>query len=184
MENKTWTNAGINGVAPAPKQTPAFMSGSVSAGSLTQPAEAPQNIFTPISPTQLQQVQTPQPQPSIWQRVRFPVVAKILLPILLVSLLGAAGIIIFFSQSNTQIKANLALELEPAEISLTGLDIASGTTLQGTQSLIVNGSLVAHGGLVISPSSQPTAASAGQIYYDSTTNSWRILTAPSLFPLV
>lgn len=167
MENKNWTNAGINGVAAAPKNVPAFMKSASSIAPAEPAAGVPQTALTPINSASLQKTQIPQPKLPVWQRIRLPFAAKLLIPVLTILLLIAGGIILF-SQNNKPAKTNLAVDITPAEISLSGLELTS--TLQGTQSLLVNGNLVANNGLVISPTNQPTNATAGQIYYDNNTN--------------
>ncbi|HVI69356.1 MAG TPA: choice-of-anchor R domain-containing protein [Magnetospirillaceae bacterium] len=166
MENKNWTNAGINGVAAGPKPVPAFVNGGSSAAPTPPLADVPESFIRPVSPAQLQKA-SPPPRLSFWQRNRIPLLTKILIPILSVVLL-IAGSIIVLSQTNKS--TNLAVELQPAEIQLDKLDIANNLGLQGSPSLVVNSRLVSNGGVIITPSSQPAAASTGQIYYDNTTN--------------
>ncbi len=98
--------------------------------------------------------------------------ANIILVVLLV--LGMGGVLWAGasrgSQANKQAAGDIASKFKTQELPLKGLAVVgSGLEIQDL-SVVINGGLTANDGIVITPSLQPSAPKAGQMYYDQDAN--------------
>ncbi|HSE29910.1 MAG TPA: hypothetical protein VLA77_04980 [Candidatus Saccharimonadales bacterium] len=84
-------------------------------------------------------------------------------------LLGLSGWVAFnlFSPRSEQISTS---QFDTVEIPLDDFLAGDGLNLVATRSLTINGKLQVNDSFIISPSAQPSNATAGQIYYDQTSN--------------
>ena len=162
--------------SPAP--TPAF----AAAGLAPLPPAAPPPSRTPI-PTDGQTKATPI-MPSA---PRKPVPRKrvgLLALFSVVSVLALAGVIavvwVLINNKNDATNSQFAT----VQIPLNDLVSADGLSLLGTRSLTVNGALIANQAFIISPSTQPSNGTRGQIYFDQTTNKLNYFNGSSFVELV
>lgn len=96
---------------------------------------------------------------------RFVLVAAALL------LLGTAGIFgVNALTGKKQAANNGAGQIGATEIPLGDLATSAGDLNLGTRSLAVNGSLKANDAFILTPQAQPAQATAGQMYFDSSSN--------------
>lgn len=96
--------------------------------------------------------------------------AIIVIAILLLLLLAGAVWSGYWLINRSQQEGPVASEFESIEIPLDDFLSQDGLNLIANRSLSVNGLLQANGGLLVTPSAQPSSAQAGQIYYDQTSN--------------
>lgn len=89
--------------------------------------------------------------------------------VLVLLLITAILLSVFFRpQPTTQQQANS--QFNTVQIPLDDFLSGDGLALIGTRNLTINGRLEANDAFIISPSGQPTNATAGQIYFDQTSN--------------
>ncbi|HEU5187383.1 MAG TPA: choice-of-anchor R domain-containing protein, partial [Candidatus Saccharimonadales bacterium] len=167
MENKNSVSAGLGGITPA-QQKAQYFSDITPRTAQTQPAVSathnPDPLFTAPPPNLRPTLPQPIKKQSPLTRTTkaFGVVALALLLLL-------GGVFLFLSRLGNQASKDPEELFKIIEIPLE--DIASsGSTLLETRSLTINGNLITKGGLLLSPSGQPSTASPGQIYYDNTSN--------------
>lgn len=104
---------------------------------------------------------------------RLSILLKITAALLLLVMLGVVAFVVYRSLTDRHPNENAAVSTRfpPTQIPLTGIGgIEDTLALLGSRSLVINGPLVARGNFVLSPSEQPSNASAGQIYYNQDSN--------------
>ncbi|HSX17210.1 MAG TPA: hypothetical protein VLH86_03860 [Patescibacteria group bacterium] len=126
-----------------------------------------------LDPTTLAQpppteVQASQPAKNFFART-FKRADIVLVALLVV---GMAALLISTTQhkSKTPSANSVTSEYTTQQIPLAGLITTEQGASFGPSNVIINGTLKASGGLVITPSVQPNAPATGQLYYDQNTN--------------
>lgn len=94
----------------------------------------------------------------------------ILIAIVLLLLVGGGIFAIFAIINNQKTPEGEASQFESVEIPLNDILTDDGLNLVATRSLTVNGQLKVNDSLIVSPSGQPSNATAGQLYFDQTTD--------------
>jgi len=106
---------------------------------------------------------------SVFRRLLRPI------PVLIVALfLGVSGLIvgnILRHKGVAQVpRSNISDDYNTQQIPLNGFIVSEQGVNFGTGSVVINGPFTANSGLVITPSTLPASAVAGQLYYDQATN--------------
>ncbi|HET9412057.1 MAG TPA: hypothetical protein VFO38_04375 [Candidatus Saccharimonadales bacterium] len=145
-----------------------------------QPAAAPAPPIPPVSPPPQPSVEpaitpTTPPTPPPAPRPRTPLPWKKILKytaFVALGLLVLGGLWLAYNAftSNKKEAGQVASRFDSVQIPLEDFINQDGLTLLGTRSLIVNGPLLANDGFTISPSTQPSNAQRGQIYFDANNN--------------
>jgi len=98
--------------------------------------------------------------------------SRLTIPLLVLLIIGLPAIVVFAIFSRTQ-RMTLAQDsaFRPQQIDLKSLNLASSPTNNDSAStLTVNGQLSVVGSLQVNPGAKPTNPTAGQMYYDKSSN--------------
>lgn len=127
-----------------------------------QPVPNPQfNGQIPPAPITMPSVGPPHP------KRRKTGVIIVVIVLLLLALLGIVTALLVRPQKKQDPVAN---RFDTVQIPLDEFLSGDGLALLGTRNLTINGRLQANDAFIISPSTQPANGTAGQIYYDQTSN--------------
>lgn len=102
--------------------------------------------------------------------LRFALASGVLLAVIV------AGFIMFTQKkpsTDASVSELTSSNFHPLEIPLDQFVKSGQLSIDGTQTLTINGQLRANNSLIITPTSQPTDAIVGQLYYDQTSNQLR-----------
>ncbi|HEV7454276.1 MAG TPA: hypothetical protein VGO07_03375, partial [Candidatus Saccharimonadales bacterium] len=99
-----------------------------------------------------------------------------------------AGVLVVTSAShknrdNLRSNTGVATQYSTQKIPLTGFVAGSNGIAFGPSNVVINGSLTLNDGLTVSPSVQPNAPTAGQMYYDQNTNELAYYNGTAFVPL-
>ncbi|MET0779607.1 MAG: hypothetical protein ABWY71_02110, partial [Candidatus Saccharimonadales bacterium] len=100
----------------------------------------------------------------------------------------SAGVLVVTSAAhrNRNIPSNnagVATQYSTQKIPLTGFVASNNGIAFGPSNVVINGSLTLNDGLVVSPTVQPNAPTAGQLYYDQNTNELAYYNGAAFVPL-
>lgn len=115
------------------------------------------------------------PKPSIWQRLQRYRIA------ILITLVVVGGLLVLVRRSAQPISNVQAGDFNAIQLNLA--DVAPRLTAAAGQTLTINGQLQVAHSIVLSPSVQPSAAVAGQIYYDQDTNQLNYFNGTDFLPV-
>ena len=107
------------------------------------------------------------PPRSIWKFLRR---ADVL--VVIVAIFGLIGLFLITSKNETPkaAQADVSKQYGTVQIPLEGFVVAEDGLTIGGRNVVINGPLQLNDGVILAPSLQPTGASAGQLYYDKTSN--------------
>jgi hypothetical protein len=151
VENKNTANQPYpNGVATTP------------AGNGRFPNQPESVIFG--APPGVPQPSVPSQQPQSGRRLRTPLILTSLIVLVLVG--GMLWLLLLISQREAEIKSAVN-KFENTQLQLDGL---ANNKFTSANELTISGKLTIDGGLVLTPSDQPTDPQPGQLYYDQVTD--------------
>ncbi len=165
MQNQNQNqNTSVNNVSDGP-----LLYGSSSLDVVSAPGDSGALSLRPeIAPQPQQGPGEDQRSPrSIWKFLRR---ADVL--VVIVALFGLIGLFLITSRDSTPkaAQADVSKQYGIVQIPLEGFAIAEdGLTFAGSN-VVINGALQLNDSVILAPSLQPTGASAGQLYYDKTSN--------------
>ncbi len=186
MEELQVRNTGAQGAGAPTTQSASFQN---TLQSTAPQAPLPQQPIAQITPTQPAYIPTPTspapptnsvpPPPPSMRRKRHipPIIKKYAFIALLLLVLGggvfAASIVQRTIQSNNARQSEAvdpAGQFDTQQLPLGELASIGSVTVEGDRTLSINGQLRVNNSLVLVPTSQPTGAIAGQMYYDQSKN--------------
>jgi hypothetical protein len=156
VEDKNKANAALGQVPPA--QTSSYDSGALSF--------EPTQLSTTTPTVQPNATSTLAPEPGFGRFVkRFSVIMVILFA------LGVGALLVSgWLGGDKQDAGSVAGEFNDTEIPLSDLPTDEALDFLGERSLTINGPLKVNDTFVLTPQAQPVQATAGQLYFDQTTN--------------
>ncbi|HSX35154.1 MAG TPA: hypothetical protein VLF62_05940, partial [Candidatus Saccharimonadales bacterium] len=115
--------------------------------------------------------------------VRFLKRADVVLVLLLVA--GLIGVVVanIRHKSQNPVANNVTQEYDTVKLPLTGFITNNQGISIGAASVAINGTLKVNDGLIVAPSVQPNAPTAGQLYYDQNTNQLAYYNGTGFVPL-
>ncbi|HEU4985023.1 MAG TPA: hypothetical protein VFT58_05235, partial [Nitrososphaera sp.] len=165
MENK---DQGV-GTTPAGNTPP--IDGVYAVTPIPSTADAGASVVQPVGEV-VKEENAPHTIPESPQKKRLKklfITAGIVVAVVL--LLGGIAFLIDYLRSDQQaVQQNAGDLFDNTQIPLEDLVAQDGVNVLGARTLVINGSLRANDGFVVTPSDAPDAPTAGQIYYDEDSN--------------
>jgi parallel beta-helix repeat protein len=93
-----------------------------------------------------------------------------MLAVVVIGIIGVGGIALTGKSGKSGSTGSNGSNYTVGQVSLQGIQNSDQLKLSSAEHLAINGELQVNGGVVITPSAAPKTATAGQIYFDSTTN--------------